>query len=418
MSAEAVINAIGNIDEELINSCDELRSSYVPKPISYGKWISIAACLLLVSAAGLTYMLNIPEMSYVELSGNEWWKHKNPITYTERPEKEQVAIRPTDTPEPTEAPTLLPTEAPIETGESQIEINKEPMEEEINWKQYIAGLTTEKGGGADEHPGTRSETVDISIVPSGKFIGSAGQWVYSIIFGGSEYIARSSKLLGEDIGACLGEYSLSGYEEITDALFTDTAFVYEIKNVSTEAALAVEVEGNYYVFINKYYTSHSLLEFIEDFNLMNNTVITELVTFNEADGSVSGRYNVQDGMDVWNILIKNESYTIDYKSLEDKSDINMGISSYIYGFSDMSVALYDEGYIYFYLLGVGQAYYIGEDAVNDIKNMLAEMPVADATQETFGATIYDAETGETYTQYYDIKTGNEDMSTDAWFPNN
>ena len=412
MSAEVIINAIGDIDEELINDCNELRSKYSFKSRPYVRWLSMAAGLVLVSFIGVFAMLKPAEINPVSLSGSEWWHQKNPIIFTERPEKEQVAVKP--------EPTVLSTATPISTSVPQTEVTTAPVEEEINWMQYIAGLESERGLGAEASPGTILDETSANIVPGGEFIGYAGNWTYEVIFGGTSYIARDSNLTNSDIGGVLGDYTLSAYESITDVLFSGPATIYAINNVATDAAIAVKVGENYYVLINQYYSANSFSEFIADFNLIFATELNEIALFRETDGTLIGKCSISNSPDIWNTLHKNVSYPVDVNSLGHISDINISMSSNLYSFYNISFALYNEGHIYFDILGLRQAFYIGEDVVHEIKEMYSNVQnndsVASKTEEPFSVYIHDSETGETIKQYYDMGTADGELSTDAWFP--
>lgn len=382
MSSEMILNSMGYIDEELIADCDELRKNYYPRKIHYGKWISVAACLLIVSAIGIMFMLKPVDTDNIKLSGIGWWRYKNPITFTERPEREQVVVIPTGTPEPTVTTTIAPTDVPVATVQST-EIPPEPTETGTDWEEkctmFLAMMEPEYGKGICVLKGsnaTSSNNNENSLMEnySEEFFIENSVWTFEFSYNNGRYIARKSSIIKDDINQYMGDVNVDIYEtNLANIRYTKTLPMYSINNISTDAAIAIKIsEDEYYLFLNNKCKIEDLVDYINSYDLRDRVTMNNIGYLNSDCTEYVDIERIPDSTTIWDILLSVDATNSFIYNVDRDEEICIEVDSDFYGFYDMAIYINNNGNINIRFFGQSYLYNIGEEGFKQIYNLLKE----------------------------------------------
>lgn len=184
------------------------------------------------------------------------------------------------------------------------------------------------------------------------------------------------------LGEKLGIASMTGWDEINGTKYSTDASIYEIKDISTECAVAIQFNESdkYYVYYNAYYRPDTLGEFIEDLNLTENLVL----------GAAHYRYLVEerplyqtivyeeyedfDDYIVWEMLLDNRSApNIDDGQGGFYAPFTMSVNIPILGIENISMGLTDEGYLKTNIMSTAKIFVIGEGKAEKFINLISEM---------------------------------------------
>lgn len=191
----------------------------------------------------------------------------------------------------------------------------------------------------------------------------------------THYDGTAHKIDSSEIGKEIGEYTVSGYDIYEDKTYEMTVRCYEIKDVSSECAVAAELQdGKYFIYTNSYYKPKTLGNFVNDLDLTDNTTIG-YAYYNWYDGE-NGKYqdvtfeqDINDS-DIWDILLSDE--TIDVSAVEDfdsmffLDEISFSISSEKLGFENISIGMTKDGYLVTNILSTGKAFFLGEEKCEEL----------------------------------------------------
>ncbi len=196
-----------------------------------------------------------------------------------------------------------------------------------------------------------------------------------LYFGDVTYNSTAHKVDQADLGKELGEYTLAGFDCYEDKLHEMQAKCYEIKGISTECIVAVELgDGRYFSYTNSYYKPQTLGDFADDLGLLENTTIGyahyewydkkndkyENVTFEE---------DILDS-DIWEILLTDETREIPAVDNVDSmwlvNEISFSISSEKLGFDNISIGMTKDGYLTTNILNTGKAFFLGEEKCKEL----------------------------------------------------
>ena len=110
-------------------------------------------------------------------------------------------------------------------------------------------------------------------------------------------------------------------------------------------------------------------EFVQAYNLEEYTEMNTLAVY--ADNGPMVTENITSSS-IWNILTFGESKYVDYKQLYFEHEVTATIEmdAKLYGYADVPVALYDEGYVVVFLGDINGAYYIGPEKIALVKGLV------------------------------------------------
>jgi hypothetical protein len=172
-------------------------------------------------------------------------------------------------------------------------------------------------------------------------------------------------LLGETLGVCTAK----GWDVYTDEIHTDTFTVREIKGVSSEYMVAVNMEGAYYVYMKQTERAPDTLgELIALYGLKENLRLEQYSAYENS--AKKGYFRMKDGADIMALLCEYADAAA-WHEAEAQSRIN---GTYIsFTATSESLGLYKhvfsvtaDGYISTNIFDYGYVYYIGEEAASRI----------------------------------------------------
>ena len=263
---------------------------------------------------------------------------------------------------------------------------------ESKWAYFIARLEGEEGEGLPDpvatespswpEPGETEEPMgDIkppieATAPSGpysdEYFIEHSYWIFNLNYAGGYYIARKSALAEGDVERYLGKVNLDICEQALLGLHLQEELpAYSIKNVSTKAAIAVCVSpGEYYLFVNMKYAPGSLKEFLTDFNLISTARLKKMAAVNQEDGTPEGIRGIRDEAGIWSALLSYDSSVIDDFVPEDHSaNMKFEMDNDFYSYYHVVFTLYDEGYIYFEVMGYRFAFLADQEMISRISEI-------------------------------------------------
>ena len=177
--------------------------------------------------------------------------------------------------------------------------------------------------------------------------------------------AIREELLGETLGVCTAK----GWDIYTDEIHTDTFTVREIKGVSSEYMVAVNMEGAYYVYMKQTEKAPDTLgELIALYGLKENLRLEQYSAYENS--AKKGYFRMKDGADIMTLLCEYADAAA-WHEAEAQSRIN---GTYIsFTATSESLGLYKhvfsvtaDGYISTNIFDYGYVYYIGEEAASRI----------------------------------------------------
>ena len=200
--------------------------------------------------------------------------------------------------------------------------------------------------------------------------------------GENSYHTRACVIDGAQVGARLGEVTVTGYDIYADSEKSTTAEYFEISGISTECAVAVRFPGaeEYYAYANYWYRPETLEDLISVLNLRENMTFGdfhtnyvyedgchEQVTFHDPDDSI-----------IWEMLLSDTSLPNVWDDMAWYiSVMSIGVRIPVLGYH-VSIWLTEEGYLCTNILGTGKAFYIGEEKVAEFVRYV----VANCTDRT------------------------------------
>lgn len=223
-------------------------------------------------------------------------------------------------------------------------------------------------------------TDDLAYIPRWDTLSIIEQYS-GVDLDGIRYTSRKTKISADMLLDKIGNYTANGTDMINDVKYTKNAEVYSVKNISSECAVAVKLEGmeEYYVYVNPYYHPETLGEFIDDLNLKEqlsfgtvtynyseikgNTYIDERVEFTTVDDEV-----------IWQKLLG------DTKLKNIKSDdihyggatINISVNVDLLGYENIGIWITNDGYMHTNILDSAKVFNIGKEKVTEVTDYLLD----------------------------------------------
>jgi len=195
----------------------------------------------------------------------------------------------------------------------------------------------------------------------------------SIEFSDRHYNARAAVIEPEQLGNDLGTVIAKGYDEYAqisgeEAERFHPAVIREIKDISPACAVAVCYEGEdtFYAAVNSHYRPETLGQFIKDLNLK------DTLQFNCADYEFfkeSGEYTTilfekMDSSKIWEFLLSDENAANEHSDFDfnqAKKLLSISIDVPLLGYKNISISIYEDGYLTTNILDTGKKFYIGEE---------------------------------------------------------
>ncbi len=160
-----------------------------------------------------------------------------------------------------------------------------------------------------------------------------------------------------------------------DGRRTCLATVYAIDKLSPECAIAVRYEGNdiYYAAVNSLYRPQTLGEFTDSLNLRETLVFSyALYEYQKSDGETATVcFEKLDGEQIWDVLstcleAENEYSDFDSFASEHEKLLDFSIDIPLLGYRNISISLWDNGYLETNILDTGKRFFIGEEALQKL----------------------------------------------------
>lgn len=298
-------------------------------------------------------------------------------------------VEPTATPEPTLEPTATPTVAPTEQPEATPPSTGGPMPEWTNPPILVTETPSATTTVPTETPSEPTYVPPTNMPPTETNTNTPAPmqtpypdneggpndspspnendtWKYSLQIGRKTYIWQKREIPESAIKGYAGSRVLNGVSARNQKESTSVS-TYSIKGVSSNFALTAKVKGvsGYYLFINESYVPKTLKEYVTDLNLKEYLKWDTLAVYGNklTTPSVSSD-------EIWGILSNADGKRVDAKAVYMNNTLVAALAMDIemYGYYDIPVALYKEGYVIISLFDQTYAFQIGAAKVAEIVN--------------------------------------------------
>ena len=170
------------------------------------------------------------------------------------------------------------------------------------------------------------------------------------------------------IDSKIGDYTVSGYDDITDENHAENCEVYSLKNVSKDKFVAIKIEGRYYVFMNGEYLPPSTLgELLDTVKLPS---IIKLSHFSENGDNPNGKhYVLTDDAYIWEVLTGcREAVFVDDQAwmVHGRDYLSFTINSETLGVYKVAMYITEDGYLWTNAFSWQYLFNIGKDAASKI----------------------------------------------------
>lgn len=433
MNSEKLMNAIGLLDDNVLRGTQidaqvDVQVSPIKKSkVIYFRIAAVAASLILIllMAVVINNSMKAPvennDEPLIAVVEDTLPPQDEVIVTTEEP---QVTMEPVETKDPvqnnvenaernesdrevynvqTSAPEVQVTEGPLvsypENNYDVSEEEKPVQDEEIKEENSSAIPEVTEAPGITEEPEDddawtqdfvvnnveHNEGTDktvafnfveqlyfstLSDIPSFK-AEKHSSWWYGLKVGDYLYTQAEVNIQEDYIDDYISESMLKGINR-TDYTSRETkAYAYGISGVAKEAAIAVKIDEQegYYLFVNTDYRANSLKEFVQAYNLEEYSTLNALAVYDEGNAEV---FENVDDQRVWETLTFGEEKYVNYKALYLEYEVaaTIEMDAELYGYMDVPIALYDEGYVVIYLGDINGAYYVGPEIIALIRGMI------------------------------------------------
>lgn len=221
----------------------------------------------------------------------------------------------------------------------------------------------------------------------------------SMTFSGEEYRTRakaiSQLLLGEVIGSCEAE----GYDTYTDKIYRQTFEVRCIVGVSEKRLVAVDMDGEFYVFMcDEYDPPATFGELTESYGMAETLEFSRFTVYEGSDEK--GHFKLEEDDTIRQILsgcreaefVKDDSW-----NRSDRNYISFTVTSEALGAYKKAVYVTEDGYVWTNVFDWSYLYYIGKEATGQIIAYATENGVATEMEpysQSLAGTV--VEIGEDY----------------------
>lgn len=195
---------------------------------------------------------------------------------------------------------------------------------------------------------------------------------FSMTLDGRKYVSRAGAvnqpLPSEVLGEVIGSGEAEGYDDYTDQVYHQTFEVRQIVGVSEERLVAVDMEGEFYVFMHDEYDPPVTFgELLESYGLAENLKFSR---FTVCEGTEeNGHFRLENDDAIWQILSScqtAENVDDDWWNRGERNYISFTATSEALGAYKKAFYVTEDGYIWTNVIGRAYLYHIGEEAAGQI----------------------------------------------------
>lgn len=260
----------------------------------------------------------------------------------------------------------------------------------ILWLPGLLGMGTRKvdiGGITREYKNVSVTSGEAAII---------WPWEYQTIteqFGtlamkDAEYRLRGMGITEALLDKDLGSYPAKGYDHYTEKEYTREFEVRKIRGIDEKLLVAVNMEGNYYVFAKDEYAPPATLgELMKSYDLQNTLPLLNFTHYEKKD--TKGYFSLTDDEEIWKVL----SECTDAPFLEDdgwnrmeRNYLSFTATSEVLGVYKRVVYITEDGYFVTNVFDYSYKYYIGEEAAGRIIDYATTYAKA-AAQESYANVL-------------------------------
>lgn len=188
-------------------------------------------------------------------------------------------------------------------------------------------------------------------------------------YDGNEYNSRGRAVGEELLGESLGKCSATGFDSYTDKTYSEKFEARKINGVSEKHAIALAMDGGYYVYFNSSSTPPKTLGELMELYSLDKTLPLLKFSDNAGHGEI-GYYELSDGAYIWQVL----SECKEASAYENADSWNRGDRNYL-SFTATSEALgvykrvfyiTEDGYVATNVFDYLYVYYVGTEATEKI----------------------------------------------------
>lgn len=201
-------------------------------------------------------------------------------------------------------------------------------------------------------------------------------------YSGGRVIGES--FLGEDIGDC----EVAGFDSYTEKEYRMSARVRRIEGISDRRMVAVELEGEYYVFKSDAYDPPADFgELLDDYSLEETLRLDHFSVCDDYDET--GYYRLEDDRYIWDILgnCRGAKFSSgDTWDWSERSYISFTATSESLGVRNSIFDVTEDGYVMTNVFDWGYVFEIGEDAAARILSYVKENGV-ETEREAYSSSL-------------------------------
>lgn len=210
----------------------------------------------------------------------------------------------------------------------------------------------------------------------------------TLIMGDAVYCLRGMGIAEALLGEALGSYQAKGYDHYTEEEHTREFEVREIQGIDERLLVAVNMEGNYYVFaLDEYNPPATLGELLESYDLQNTLPLLNFTRYEKKDNK--GYFLMAEDEEIWKVLSECTEAPFledDAWSRMERNYLSFTATSEALGIYKRVVYITEDGYFVTNVFDYSYKYYIGEEAATRIMDYAATHAVK-GQQEAYAQNL-------------------------------
>ena len=354
---DRLLDAIGMADDAYIEAASPQNKPAAPRRI-WTRWAATAACIMLISALGLTVLPRLAGVVGSDGAAAEC-----------APNEEQTPAR---VPE-------VEDSGDTDDGRHRFQIGTDdnPLADQYGnadiYPPDDGPITPDSGESADdlwqdtrEYRDVDVQTAEIGIVWSWDDLTPAERYT-SFTFGTGTYRTCAREIDEEYIGAHRGNTFAVGYEnhDASQERLAECA-VYDIRGIGGDRFAAIRIVGDdrYYLFMRDEYDPPATFgEAIALYSMDTYLPLTRFYIVDD-DGEEVGTHSLKnaDSTALWELLSDAADAPFAEHRFHEGAAAMFTVTSPAYGIENRSFAVYADGYVQTNAFDYGYAYFIGEEA--------------------------------------------------------
>ena len=199
-----------------------------------------------------------------------------------------------------------------------------------------------------------------------------------LILADRTYASQRTEISADNIGEFISDSEMSGYDIYEDKTYTINAKVYEIRNISTDCAVAIKIgdEESFNVYVNVWYEPETLGDFLSDLDLKNTVsfgkAYIDIYEYSELSTSHTEIiYADFDDSVIWNLISGcPDAENVEYNHPYDRIGVETNIP--LLGYKNISFCITPDGYIITNILSTQKCFFVGEDKFDEFDRYLKE----------------------------------------------